>query len=42
MVILHSKDLTHALKEIDAAALAIAEKPTQVVQILDYALNGNL
>ena len=42
MVIIHSKDLTHALKEIDAAALAIAEKPTQVVQILDYALNGNL
>ena len=42
MVILHSKDLTHALKEIDAAALAVTEKPTQVVQVLDYAINGNL
>jgi YtoQ family protein len=42
MIVLHSKDLTHALKEIDAAALAIAEKPDQVVQILDYAITGNL
>ena len=42
IIILHSKDLTHALKEVDAAALAVAEKPTQVVQVLDYAINGNL
>ena len=42
IIVLHSKDLTHALKEIDAAALAVAEEPTQVVQVLDYAINGNL
>jgi len=42
IIILHAKDLTHALKEIDAAALAVTEKPTQVVQVLDYAINGNL
>ena len=42
IIVLHAKDLTHALKEIDAAALAVAEEPTQVVQVLDYAINGNL
>ena len=42
VIVLHAKDLTHALKEIDAAALAVTEKPTQVVQVLDYAINGNL
>ena len=42
IIVLHAKDLTHALKEIDAAALAVAEKPAQVVQVLDYAINGNL
>ena len=42
IIVLHANDLTHALKEIDAAALAVAEKPAQVVQVLDYAINGNL
>ncbi len=42
IIVLHAKDLTHALKEIDAAALAVTEKPTQVVQVLDYAINENL
>ena len=42
IIVLHATDLTHALKEIDAAALAVTEKPTQVVQVLDYAINGNL
>ena len=41
-VILHAEDLTHALKEVDAAALAVAESPDQVVRVLDYAINGNL
>ena len=42
IIVLHANDQTHALKEIDAAALAVAEKPAQVVQVLDYAINGNL
>ena len=42
MIIMHSENLTHALKEIDNAALAVTEKPNQVVQILNYAINGNL
>ena len=42
MIIMHSENLTHALKEIDNAALAVTEKPNQVVRILNYAINGNL
>ncbi|HIB63660.1 MAG TPA: hypothetical protein EYO33_00675, partial [Phycisphaerales bacterium] len=34
--------LTHPLKEVDGAAMAVAEEPSQVVQILDYVINGRL
>ena len=36
LVVLHSADLTHALKEIDAVAMAVAESPEQVLEILRY------
>ncbi len=36
LIILHSPDLTHPLKEVDAAALAVAESPEQVAEILEY------
>ncbi|MXU64020.1 YtoQ family protein [Oceanomicrobium pacificus] len=42
LVIMHGADHQHALKEVDAAALAVTETPEQVVQILDYVLNGAL
>ncbi len=42
LVILHQDEHAHALKEVDAAALAVAEQPTQVVDILDYVINGKL
>ena len=42
LVILHQEDHSHALKEIDAAALAVAEQPAQVIEILDYVINGKL
>ena len=42
LVILHGADHAHALKEVDAAALAVAQEPAQVVQILRYVLTGNL
>ncbi|MCK5829506.1 MAG: YtoQ family protein [Methylococcales bacterium] len=35
-IILHDPDLTHPLKEIDAAALAVTETPQQIVEILKY------
>ncbi len=42
LVILHGADHAHALKEVDAAALAVAEEPAQVVLILRYVLTGTL
>ncbi len=39
IIVLHGPELTHALKEIDAAALAVAETPEQVVQILQYVVD---
>ena len=42
LIILHGPDHQHALKEVDAAALAVCEDPGQVVQILRYVLTGSL
>lgn len=36
MIIVHPPEHTHALKEIDAAALAVAETHEQVVEVLKY------
>ena len=42
LVILNPPQHQHALKEVHAAALAVAEEPAQVALILDYVLNGTL
>jgi len=42
LIILHGADHAHALKEVDAAALAVASDPAQVVEILRYVLIGAL
>lgn len=42
MITLHDPGLTHPLKEVDAAALATAETPEQVVRLLTYAVEGRL
>lgn len=42
LVILHPPEHTHALKEVDAAAQAVAETPEQVVRILRYVIRGEL
>ncbi len=36
VIVMHSAELTHPLKEVDAAALAVTETPQQVVEILQY------
>jgi YtoQ family protein len=38
IVTLHDGELTHALKEVDRAAMATADTPEQVVEILRYAI----
>ena len=40
LITLHDEELTHALKEVDRAAMAVAETPEQVVEILRYAVTG--
>jgi YtoQ family protein len=40
IVTLHDEELTHALKEVDRAAMATADSPEQVVEILRYAISG--
>jgi YtoQ family protein len=42
LIVLHGPDHAHPLKEVDAAALAVAEHPAQLVQILRYVLTGQL
>ena len=42
LIIMHGADHQHALKEVDAAALAVTETPAQVVDILRYVINGEL
>jgi len=42
LVILHPPEHGHALKEVDAAADAVAETPEQVVEILRYVIRGEL
>jgi hypothetical protein len=40
--VLQQPDHDHALKEVDAAALAMAREPSEVVEILRYVLTGDL
>ena len=42
LIILQMPEHDHALKEVDAAALAVAREPGQVVEILSYVLTGAL
>jgi YtoQ family protein len=42
LIILQRPEHDHALKEVDAAALAVAREPAQVVDLLRYVLNGTL
>lgn len=42
LIILQLPEHDHALKEVDAAALAVAREPAQVVEILRYVLDGTL
>lgn len=42
IITLHDPELTHALKEVNGAALATAQTPEQVVNILHYVITGEL
>nr|WP_247676912.1 YtoQ family protein [Leisingera sp. HS039] len=42
IIVLSPPEHQHALKEVHAAALAVAQEPRQVVEILAYVLTGKL
>ncbi len=42
LITLHDAAHNHALKEVDAAALAVCATPEQVVETLTYVINGTL
>ncbi len=42
IIVLHPPEHDHALKEVDAAAKAVARDPAQVVQALAYVIRGEL
>ncbi|MBV1866882.1 MAG: YtoQ family protein [Marinosulfonomonas sp.] len=42
LIVLHGPEHVHPLKEVDAAALAVAQEPRQVVEVLRYVLTGAL
>ena len=42
LIVMHQTEHQHALKEVDAAALAVCETPQQVVAMLRYVLEGTL
>ena len=42
IITLHDPELTHPLKEVDGAALAVAETPEQVVRLIKYAITCKL
>jgi len=42
LIVLHPDEFRHALKEVDAAALAVADTPEQVAEVLRYVVTGRL
>ena len=42
IIVIHNEEHQHALKEVNAAAAAVASNQAQVVRILKYILKGSL
>ena len=42
LIIMHSDEHQHALKEVDAAALAVTKNVDEIVNILQYSVEGSL
>lgn len=42
LITMHGPDHQHALKEVDAAALAVTRTPEEVVKVLKYVIRGEL
>lgn len=42
LIVMHAPELTHPLKEVDGAALAVAETAEEIVAVLKYVTTGDL
>ena len=42
LIIMHSDEHQHALKEVDAAALAVAKNTDEIIKILQYSTKGKI
>ena len=42
IIVIHSDEHQHALKEVDAAALAVVKEPSKIINILKYVINSEL
>ena len=42
LIIMHNDEHQHALKEVDAAALAVTKNVDEIVNILQYSVEGSL
>ena len=42
IIIIHGDEHQHALKEVDAAALAVVNEPSKIIDILKYVINSEL
>ena len=42
LIVMHGAEHQHALKEVDAAALAVVETPAEIISILQYVIDGTL
>ena len=42
LIVMHGAEHQHALKEVDAAALAVVETPAEIVRILQYVIDSTL
>ena len=42
LIIMHNENNQHALKEIDAAALAVVKNTNEIIKILNYTINGKI
>ena len=42
IIVIHSEEHQHALKEVDAAALAVVNETSKIMDILKYVINSEL
>lgn len=40
LIVIHPEEFTHALKEVDAQALAVCQKPEQAIELLRYVISS--